>query len=186
MQDEVWKDIPGYEGLYQVSNFGRVKSLPKIHGRRYWKNERILKINIAKNGYAGVFLQKNKNIKRISIHRIVARVFLKNYDEKLQVNHKDGNKLNNNVDNLEMVTASENQIHSRKLGLQTSPKGANSPYAKRIMQFDKDNKFICEYKGIEATAKKLGIGISTLSLCLRGKRELAGGYKWRYVDDTNE
>ena len=183
---EIWKDIPNYEGLYQVSNLGRVKSLPRLHGTIYWKNEIILKINIARNGYAGVFLQKEKSKKRVSIHRIVAQTFLENYDEKLQVNHKDGNKLNNNIDNLEMMTASENQQHSRKLGLQISLKGADNPCSKKILQYDKNDVFICEHKGIDATAKKIGIGTSTLSLCLRGKRKMAGGYKWRYANDTNK
>lgn len=112
---EIWKDIEGYEGLYQISNFGRVKSLPKKNGNSY-QEERILK---PKNnqGYMQVNLYKNKKCKSIVIHRMVAKAFIKNEYNKREVNHIDGNKANNRVDNLEWCTPSENQKHAYRIGL---------------------------------------------------------------------
>lgn len=177
---ELWKPIKDYEGLYEVSNLGRVKSLPKMHGNRYWNFSLILKENIAYNGYSGVFLQKNKKSTRKSLHRLVAESFIPNPNNLPQVNHKDGNKLNNRVDNLEWCSQSENQIHSRKLGLQKNLKGKDSPSSKKILQYDKFGNFIAEHICIKETAEKFGITSGTLSNCLRGKRKTAGGYVWRY------
>ena len=101
--EEIWKDIIGYEGLYQISNYGRVKSFKK-------SKEKILKNNVSKNGYYKVTLIKNKEATTKKNHQLVAIHFLnhKPCGMKLVVNHKDFNKLNNHVDNLEIVTAREN------------------------------------------------------------------------------
>lgn len=106
---EIWKDIEGYIGLYQLSNLGRVKSLSRFNSR----TERILKTNsVSKSGYIIICLSKD-NIKfGIALHRLVAEAFIPNPEGKMQVNHIDGNKLNNTVDNLEWNTASENTIHA--------------------------------------------------------------------------
>lgn len=110
--EEIWKDIQGYEGLYMVSNLGRVKSL---NYRRSGK-ESILKYNIEKNGYLSVALYKDKKIKRHKIHRLVALAFVDGYEEGLVVNHKDENKQNNTWTNLEWVTSQYNvQYSSYKL-----------------------------------------------------------------------
>lgn len=110
--EEIWKDIQGYEGLYMVSNLGRVKSL---NYRRSGK-ESILKYNIEKNGYLSVALYKDKKIKRHKIHRLVALAFVDGYEEGLVVNHKDENKKNNTWTNLEWVTSQYNvQYSSYKL-----------------------------------------------------------------------
>jgi hypothetical protein len=120
--DEIWKDIKGHEGLYQVSNLGRVKSLKReVFHRKGNLNikERILKPHksgLKNNIYYDVFLS-NQVIKQIKIHRLVAETFLGNPDKKEQINHVDGNKLNNNVDNLEWVTAKENTVHAWENGL---------------------------------------------------------------------
>lgn len=108
---EVWKDIPNFEGLYQVSNLGNVKSLNRIINDRH-KNikGKLLKPNIA-NGYYKVVLSKNGKLKTIPIHKLVAQTFILNADNKPQINHIDGNKLNNNINNLEFVTAKENIRH---------------------------------------------------------------------------
>lgn len=116
---EIWKDIQGYEGLYQVSNWGKVKSLThKVKykdGRNITHKGKTLKPRIY-NNYYGVVLYKERN-KAYLIHRLVAETFIKNPLNKKQVNHIDGNRKNNNVSNLEWVTASENQIHAIKTGL---------------------------------------------------------------------
>lgn len=113
---ENWKDIKGFENKYQVSNFGRVKSLSRtiIGG---WKtrtlSERILKVS-NRNGYLSVFLGREY---RNNIHRLVAETFILNPENKTQINHKDGNKHNNHVNNLEWVTQSENTKHAYANGL---------------------------------------------------------------------
>jgi hypothetical protein len=112
---EEWKDIVGYEGLYQVSNTGRVKSLKKC--------ELLMKHQISNCGYCRVSLRKPKSSIKYSIHRLVAEAFLPNPNNLPQVNHIDGNKLNNLVDNLEWNTRSENQKHAYRNRLQISLKG---------------------------------------------------------------
>lgn len=126
MKNEVWKDIIGYEGLYQISNTGKLKSLKrqykKIDRRTnkefiYSQAEKILKPRIDKKGYLHYALNKNKRAKEYKAHRLVAEVFIANIEGKPQINHKDMNKQNNCVENLEWCTNSENQKHSYKHNL---------------------------------------------------------------------
>ena len=131
--EEIWKPIKGYEGLYEVSNLGRVKSLKRWHHPR----ENILKNKFTTDGYYETALLKNGKYKYIRTHRIVAQTFIPNEMNKKEVNHKDGNKLNNCVDNLEWVTSSENQKHAYNLGLQTVS-GAAIINRKRIRCIDLD------------------------------------------------
>ena len=112
MIQEVWKDIKGYEGLYQISNLGRVKTLNricKIHRKATREiKEIILTTKFLPKGYCFIALYKNNKETKFYIHRLVATAFIPNIDNKPQVNHKDGNKNNNVVSNLEWVTPSEN------------------------------------------------------------------------------
>lgn len=104
---EVWKDVVGYEGLYQISNTGKVKSLPKWAGKSLRK-ERILKTPPDKDGYIKVVLCKNNKTRFLSVHRLMAEVFIPNPNNFPQINHKDENKQNNNLDNLEWCTCKYN------------------------------------------------------------------------------
>lgn len=114
MENEIWKDVPGYDGYYQVSNYRHVKSLSRqivVRGNtRLLHNDRFIKISKYNNGYCFVTLSKNGKNEQILLHRLVMKTFVGN--SKLEVNHKDGNKENNNINNLEYVTHSENQFHS--------------------------------------------------------------------------
>ena len=110
MQEE-WRDIKGYEGLYQVSNLGRVKSLERYvwNGKAYaHKNEKIMSLDKLKNGYLTANLYKNNISKRHYIHRLVAQAFLSKSEKHTEINHKDENKANNCIDNLEWCTHKEN------------------------------------------------------------------------------
>ena len=125
IQDEVWKDIEGYEGLYQVSTCGNIKSLPKVRRNgtgTYIQKERLLKPSNTSTGYKKVELCKDGKRKGFKVHRLVAIAFIPNPDNKPEVNHIDGNKINNNIDNLEWVTSSENSIHAYETGLNPNKK----------------------------------------------------------------
>jgi hypothetical protein len=118
---EIWKDVKGYEGLYQISNEGRVKSLPKEHryGRKYEKILKLGKTIKQRNGedYPKVCLSKDGIVKYYNIHRLVATAFITNSNNKSEVNHKNGIKNDNRVQNLEWVTPKENSQHSWDIGL---------------------------------------------------------------------
>lgn len=115
---EQWVEIKNYEGLYEVSNFGRVKSLPgKIRFRRVETSEHILKPRFDGKKYEYVSLFPQTKQKNFKIHRLIANAFIKNPENKPEVNHKDGNKSNNNVENLEWSTRLENVRHGIKTGL---------------------------------------------------------------------
>lgn len=118
---ENWKDVPGYEGLYQISNLGNVKSL---------YSNKILKPSIDKYGYTRFSATKDKIQKTLIIHRLVAKLFIPNPNNLPQVNHKDGNKNNNCKNNLEWCTDSDNKKHAYKTGLMTP----GNQYSKRIKQ----------------------------------------------------
>lgn len=114
MNKEIWKHIPNYEGLYMASNYGKVKSLPR---NGTIKTERLLKLYDDKYGYNYVQLRKNNVPKKHKVHRLIAQTFLNNYSENLQVNHKNGIKTDNKIENLEMVTLKQNIRHSIETGL---------------------------------------------------------------------
>ncbi len=175
---EVWKDIPGYEGHYQVSNLGSVKSIERLRrtkGTGITKVcERIVKPTIDKFGYCKVCLFKNGKRKYCKPHRLVAIAFIPNPDNKPEVNHKDGNKTNNNVSNLEWNTASENMRHAFANGLNGGERKKNRM---PVWQFDKAHNLIATYPSIYAAEKKTGI--KNIWMCCTGKYKVAGGYIWK-------
>jgi len=145
--DEIWKDVPGYEGKYQVSNLGNIKSLAKSLKNGKTKEEKILSIKgTCGNGYYKITLSKNGKLKTWLVHKLVAQSFLYKPDYKVEINHKDGNKLNNKIDNLEYCTSSENKLHAFRTGLRVSPnvKGEKNPRCKMnetIVNNIRENKF---------------------------------------------
>ncbi len=116
---EVWLDVAGYEGLYQVSSTGLVKSMARYGGSHYkqFRPERLLKASVSANGYPVVGLCKKGKARIYAVHRLVALAFVSNPDKKPQVNHKDGDKTNNHAWNLEWVTGEENSKHAERTGL---------------------------------------------------------------------
>lgn len=117
---EVWKDVKGYEGLYQVSNFGRIKSLQRIklyENCIHIKKECLLKQSKGSRGYLQVSLAFNKKKKSVLVHRLIANAFIDNFLNKNQINHKNGIKTDNRIQNLEWVTAKENTNHAHQNGL---------------------------------------------------------------------
>lgn len=177
---EIWADIENYEGLYQASNFGNIKSLPnKNH-----KDEKILNPTINSSGYLKVELYKNRKAKDFYVHRLVASTFLPNPDNKPQINHRDGNKSNNSISNLEWVTASENQKHSIEHGLHApSPMknkvGKLNPNSKPIIQYDYDGNFIRVWDSPYDAAKALNIQINNIRACVNGYHHSSAGFIWK-------
>lgn len=178
---EIWKPIKGYEGLYEVSNTGKVKSLEKRarFGRGYRTfPERELKLSEDKDGYYKVNLSKQGKKKRFFVHRLVATAFIGNPEELPVVNHKDGNKKNNFVSNLEWTTRSENDLHAFRTGLRKPTDGGTS---KKVIQVDiHTGKVIQEYKSISEAARKNKVSITSISDCANGKQNQAHGYKWEF------
>jgi hypothetical protein len=139
--NEIWKDIEGYEGLYQISNKGRVKSLERIIEGRWGKTfrkERLLNATYHK-GYAKLGLSKNKSIKYYPLHRLIALAFIPNNENKPCINHIDCNPSNNTISNLEWVTYSENQLHAELNGRRNHVRVMNSNRLKQ-MHKNKDNR----------------------------------------------
>lgn len=174
------KTLNGYEGLYQVSNFGRVKSLPKFHKMRkdddigFTSNEIILKNCSSSSGYYKVTLCKNKKKINVNIHKLVAITFIENPNNYTTINHKDGNKLNNRVDNLEWCTQLHNVREAIKLGFK------KNTYGIKINQYDINEKYIKTWNSITEASKQLNINKSHICYCCKRKRKTAGGFIWRY------
>lgn len=171
---EIWKDIPGYEGLYQVSNYGRIKSLPRKTKNRF-NNGLIKKLTLRNNGYFYVNLyNKEHNNKLFTIHRLVALTFIKNVNNLPCINHKDGNKQNNNVDNLEWCTYSFNERHAYKNLLK-------HPHRKKVNQYSLQNEYIKTWNSIEEA--NTFFKTTHIGECCRKKRNQVKGYKWEFTKE---
>ena len=166
LEGEEWRPIKGYEGLYEVSNFGRVKSL--CAGR--WKSTMLRKPQLTKNGYKAVMLRKSGNVQLITIHRIVATAFLDNPDGLREVNHKDEDKTNNHVDNLEWCTRKYNQNYNEHYKI----------YYKPVIQLTKDGTEVGRYESLKAAQEATGVLSSYISGALRGRQRTAGGFRWQF------
>lgn len=172
---ELWKDIPGYEGIYQASTFGNIRitnyrksGLPK------------LKSQIRdKDGYCIVCLTKDGTQKSCRVNRLIAKTFLPSFSEALQVNHKDENKGNNAVENLECLTPIQNSNYGTRnfrLGMtKLNQRG------KRVKQFDLNGNFIKEWRSICEIQRSCGFNISAIIRCCKQRQETSYGYKWEYA-----
>lgn len=191
---EIWKDIPNFENIYQISNYGQVKALEKtVWTGKYFKHypEKILKPTVDKDGYLCITLHNAGKIKGYRIHRLVAEAFIPNPENKPQVNHINGNKQKNTVTNLEWVSSKENIQHAYKINLmnQTGKNnamfgkyGKDNPNSIPVYQIDtKSKQIIKEWDSITNAAKFLNIkcGGHIGDVC-KGKRKSAYGYIWRY------
>ena len=165
---EIWKDIKGYEGKYQISNKGRVKSL----GNNKTKKEKIRDGKIDNRGYKRISLCKNGKEKKYSIHRLVAQAFLPNPDNLPVVNHKDENKLNNNVENLEWCTQEYNVNYS----------GSNGRPGKKVICVETQQIFDSSEDVINKMFDGKGSS-STIRDHLRGRTKSCFGYHFKYIEE---
>ena len=174
---EIWKDIVGYEGLYQISNLGRVKSYLKS-SKYPVEQEHILTAHKSR-GYINVLLSKNGKSRPFSVHRLVAQAFIPNPNNLPEVNHKDEDKTNNNVDNLEWCNRSYNMAYGNARIKQGISRG------RPIEQLTVSNIPIARYSSAEIASKMTGIDASSIHKCCKHKRDYAGGYSWRYIKSFN-
>lgn len=183
--EEIWKDVVGYEGLYQVSNLGRVMSFRK-------KSNGLLILPSYRRKYLAVNIYINGSVKNCSVHRLVAISFIPNPLNKSQVNHIDGNPSNNKLSNLEWCTHSENQLHSfHVLGRKSNRpmlgiKGENNPLSKKVYQFSLNGVLINEFASRDLAFQfiKNNINseacISAIANALIGLSRRSYGNKWSY------
>lgn len=169
--NEIWADIIGYENLYSVSNLGRIVS-------HQWGKHRILRQRTSHKGYLRVNLSKNGQMKTYVVHQLVAKHFLENPQGLTEINHKDENKLNNNVNNLEWCTRKYNVNYGTGIARQRL-----SLY-KPVVQYDEKHPFIASYDSIMRACRETGIDRSSISRCCRKRKGQAGGYKWRYETEV--
>lgn len=171
MQSEIWKDVPGYSGLYQVSNLGRVKSLGRIDSNRHLVRERILKQSNRGNGYKVVVLY-SKGHKMFAVHRLVALAFHPNPDRLPQINHKNEIKTDNRAENLEWCTAKYNNAYG------TARERAAKSHSKAVGQYTTGGILVATYDRIKDAREKYGSHIFSV---LAGRRKTAGGFVWKYI-----
>ncbi len=194
---EEWKDIKGYEGLYQVSNWGNVRSVFRYvkSGNGYRKvRERILKTYLAglERDYHYINLHKNNKKEPFSVHRLVAEAFIPNSDNLPQVNHKDEDKTNNKVENLEWCTSQYNNTYNdRHLKCANKVKESNTIRSgKPINQYDKDGILIATYPSAWEASRKTGFTKQGIMIACHGgqmkgdkwvKSLQYKGYIWKYA-----
>lgn len=185
---EEWRRVVGYEDFYIVSSLGRIRRIDnsfdgtnqdKFKDRKHSVNNR--------NGYVQVSLCKNNNPKTKKVHRIVASAFIPNPNNKREVNHIDGNKLNNVAENLEWVTPSENQLHSYHV-LGTKPPraalgkfGKDSVSSKRCVQLNTDGTVVREWDCLSDVERGLGISTCGVSACCNGNQKTHKGFIWKFI-----
>ena len=189
MEKGIWKDIRGYEWMYQISDFGRVKSLARMvkhMGYSRIHSQRILKPSKSPAGYWTATLSKDRNHVYKTIHRLVAVAFIINPECKPQVNHKNGIKTDNRLENLEWVTQSENMQHAYRTGLQKPCKNQKigaakycvENYSKPVLQLGLSGELINNFPSIAEATRQTGV--TNIGACCLGKFKAASGFKWEF------
>lgn len=191
---EIWKDIKGYEGLYQVSNYGNIKNVERYINANLKNNIKKVKRKSKilnpfcsnKIKYYTITLYKNKKPKNYRLHRLVAIAFIPNPNQYKEVNHKDGNKLNNNIDNLEWCSRIQNMEHAYKNGLIIRKKGLimkRGKYhksSKKVYQYNLNGELIKQWDSMSDIKRELNLSIGNISSCCNGKRKQAYNFIWKW------
>lgn len=175
MKKEIWKDIPGYEGRYQASSLGRIRSLLNFHDKGKYL---VLSQRLNTNKYLFVLLYKDGGRKFIGVHRLVCLAFHENPNNLPCVNHKDENPLNNCADNLEWCTHKYNSNYGTR-----NKRISDSCDKKPIVQFTHNGEFVCEHDSIKNAAESCCVGTGVIWACCNGMIHESRGYLWFYADD---
>lgn len=185
MQNEIWKDIKGYEGIYQVSNLGNVRSLDRygfIKGNKTFFKGKQLKQKTDKRKYKRVSLCKEGKQRTITVHRLVMESFVENIFNYPCINHKDENPSNNKLDNLEWCTQKYNinygtcrekikKNHKSQINCEST--------SKKVINLDTNEIF----PSIHEAGRRFKINFQNIYKCCKGKRNTAGGYRWGYLNE---
>lgn len=185
---EIWKPIIGFEGIYEVSSHGRVRSLDRIveckNGALKPKKGLVLSPKIEKSGYLAVNLKYGGSGIMKRIHCLVAQAFIPNPENKDIVNHKNGIKSANYLFNLEWNTSTENNQHARRTGLtKNTASGSKNSKSKAVVQLDLNGNFIAEFGGLREAARNTTANNTNIMFCCQGKYSQSGGFKWMYKSD---
>ena len=186
IEGEIWKEIIGYEGLYQISNLGRAKALAreyysgKTKSSKKFTKERIMPLG--SHVYHGVYLCKTGIVKRVEIHRLVAIYFIPNPMNKPCVNHKDGNKYNNHFNNLEWVTHKENSTHAKiHLGAFKYERAKYLKVLKSVIKYDMNMVPLKKYDCISDAARDNNLFVQNIGFVCKNQHKTIGGFYWRFV-----
>lgn len=171
---EEWKDIEGYEGLYQVSSFGRIKSL----NYNNTKQEKILQL-LNNKGYNSICLSKHNIRKTYKVHRLVAEAFIPNSDNKPCIDHINTDKTDNRVENLRWCTHTENMNNPFT---KEKYNGSNHHLSKSVLQFSINGDFIRKWDCVMDIKRELNYNNSNIGSCCIGRKKSSNGFKWKYYD----
>lgn len=178
---EEWRAVQGYSGLYEVSDLGRVRSLPReiktYNGGKWTRPGKIIKPITNKDGYQQIHICKDGKQSTITVHRLVALAFLDNPDNLPEVNHKNEIKTDNRVKNLEWCTRGYNNNYG------TKNKRQSVVLSRPVAMYSLDGEKIKEFYGGHEAQRQTGILEQSISLCCLGKRQHAGGFRWKFADD---
>ncbi len=193
MEKEIWKDVIDYEGFYQVSNIGRIKSIDRIvprgNGNLTIKGQIMTQI-INNRGYLSVSLCRNAKYKHMVVHKLELLAFKDNPENKPFGNHKDGIKTNNILTNLEWATCSENNQHAYDTGLKTGvctgKFGKDNPSSKPLCQMDKNTmEVLNDFDSVHDVYRKLGFAVTNIAAACRGSQYTSHGYIWKYKNELS-
>lgn len=176
---EEWKDINGYEGIYQISSYGRVKSIDRVLSNGKKRKSKFLYIHKI-NGYPTVSLCKDYKQRNYKIHRLVAQAFIPNPENKPCVDHIDTDRENNVVSNLRWVTYQENT--DNPLSSKSQKEAVSNSGCKKVAQYDKSNKLLNIFHSAAQAGKETSTSPSSICNCCKGRIKTANNFIWKYYD----